>query len=101
MAESVAFTNVCTALENETGFSRVEARGTVRLAFKGAGLDAKSVTVEQMKVVLDRVLPAELEIRGIADSEAVCRMLSRGLGQIASGGSEETPEDVFCGLGGN
>jgi len=52
MADSAAFTHICDALESETSFSRIEARGTIRLALKSAGLAANSVTPEQIKVVV-------------------------------------------------
>jgi hypothetical protein len=44
MADSPCFDRVCAALESETSLDRIEARGTVRLALKGAGLDAASDT---------------------------------------------------------
>ena len=97
MAESAAFTHLCQALESETTFSRIEARGTVRLALKSAGLNAKNITIEQMKVILERVFPKELESRGVPDPEGVCRMLIRGLGQVVSAAAESA-EDVFRSL---
>ena len=101
MADSAAFTHVCNALESETTFSRIEARGTIRLALKSAGLAASSVTPEQIQVVIERVLPAELESRGIPDPESICRSITRGLGGIASEASGDTPESVFRRLGGS
>jgi hypothetical protein len=101
MAEATAFTHVCAVLESETTFSRIEARGTVRLALKSAGLDAKHITVEQMKVILERIFPGELESRGVPDPAGVCRMLIRGLSQVATSTSGDTPEDVFSRLGGS
>jgi hypothetical protein len=100
MADSAAFSQACLALENDTSFSRIEARGTMRLALKGAGLDPKNVTLEQMRVVLERVLPAELENRGVPESEDICQSISRGLEQVAHGRTDETPEEVFSRLGG-
>jgi len=100
MAETAVFTHLCDALESETTFSRIESRGTVRLALKAAGLDAKNITVEQMKVILERVFPRELESRGVPDPEGVCRMLIQGLDRITSSKSADTPEDVFSRLGG-
>jgi hypothetical protein len=101
MAESPAFTHVCEALENATSFSRIEARGTIRLSLKSAGLAANSVTAEQMRIVVERVLPAELENRGVLDSERVCQAMTRGLSGIASEASSDTPESVFRRLGGS
>jgi len=99
MAESAAFSRAFFVLENEASFSRSEARGTIRLALKWAGLDAKSVTVEQLRVVLEHLLPIELERPGVP--EAGCRKLSRGLTQVVIDSVEETPEDVFSRLGGS
>ena len=100
MADSQAFAHVCVELENETTFSRIEARGTVRLALKSAGLDAKTVSIDQMKVVLERVLPTELESRGIESPKSTCAILAEGLARISTKPSEDTPEDVFSRLGG-
>jgi hypothetical protein len=101
MADSAAFTHVCDALESATTFSRIEARGTIRLALKSAGLAASSVTPGQIQVVIERVLPAELESRGIPDPESICRSITRGLGAIAHEASGDTPESVFSRLGGS
>jgi hypothetical protein len=101
MAESAAFAHVCAELESETTFSRIEARGTVRLALKSAGLDANNITVEQMKVILERILPGELESRGVPDPAGVCESLIQGLRQVAPSTSGDTPEDVFSRLGGS
>ena len=101
MADSAAFAHVSNALESATSFSRIEARGTIRLALKSAGLSANSVTPEQIRVVIERVLPVELENRGIPDPESVCRAIARGLAAIASEASSDTPESVFHRLGGS
>ena len=44
-------------LEYHTGFDRLEARGTLRIALKIAGLTAKSVTVGALCVVFVKVMP--------------------------------------------
>ena len=51
MADATAFKRVCGEVEAGTGLSALEARGTVRLALKQAGFDAKSVNPQQMSVV--------------------------------------------------
>ena len=101
MAESAAFTHLCIALENETTFSRIEARGTVSLALKSAGLDSKNITIDQMKVILERAFPGEHANRAVEDPKGVCRILIRGLSEVAAETSGETPEDVFSRLGGS
>jgi hypothetical protein len=99
MAESQAFDFVCDQLEQGTQLDRLAARGTVRLALKQAGLEASSVTPDQMGVVVERVLPAELSSRGI-EADAVCAAIRRGLGGLRGGPAMETPDAVFKRLGG-
>jgi hypothetical protein len=59
-------------LESHSGLPRLEARGTLRIALKLAGLAANSVTAGQLSVVFDKVMPGELEKRGVSDAAAVC-----------------------------
>jgi len=92
------FDFVAEQLESRSDFEKLEARGTVRLALKESGLDAKTVTSEQMLVVLDKVMPAELETRGIAEATAVCGALATALKEAAAelaGSAEASPEEVF------
>jgi len=100
VADSEAYEYVSGAIEAETSLDRLEARGTVRLALKQAGLDPSSVSAAQMKVVLDRVLPAELAARGIDAAEDACSKVKSGLAGIADTTSGDTPEAVFSRLGG-
>ena len=100
MADSPAFDFVCSELEQRSNLDRLEARGTVRLALREAGLEARSVTPDQMKVVVERVLPKELTTRGIADADAVCSRLKQGLSQVQMGARSESPDSVFERLGG-
>jgi len=100
MSDSEAFAFVCGQLEEKTGLDRLAVRGTVRLALKQAGLEARSVAPDQMKVVVEKLLPAELSSRGIEAGEGVCQTIGTGLGGMASGPSIETPDAVFKRLGG-
>ena len=59
-------------LEHHTSLDRLEARGTLRIALKIAGLTAKSVTVDQLDVVFQKLMPGELEKRGEGDAARVC-----------------------------
>ena len=101
MAESQVFDWVCDLLERETVLNRLEARGTVRLAMREAGLTPKTVTVDQIAVVLEKLLPQELEARAIENGEAVCRRLAE---EVRRKGFDETvdtesPEAIFRRLG--
>lgn len=100
MADSPAFDFVCTKLEELTDLDRLAARGTVRLALKEAGLEARSVTSEQMGVVLDKVLPPELVARGIEGGNVMCVEIAGGLAGLGSFAEAETPDAVFKRLGG-
>lgn len=102
MADTI-FDFVAEKLEQATDFDKLEARGTVRLALKQSGLDAKSTTRDQMTVVLQKVLPGELKTRGIDGPDAVCAGIVQALGSFegaeASGG-DRSPEAVFERIGG-
>ena len=102
VADTPTFDWVCGELEQRTSLDRLEARGTVRIALKQAGLDPQSLTPDQMKVVLEKVMPGELAARGVADADRVCQAMAREVSGIdaGSGGEGETPEAVFRRLAG-
>lgn len=100
MADAAAFDFICEQLEARTSLDRLAARGTVRIALKQAGLDPRSVTPEQMAVVVEKVLPNELKSRGIADVAALCNDLAAKARRVASASGAETPDAVFRRLGG-
>jgi hypothetical protein len=91
-------------LEHRTALDRLEARGTLRLAFKQAGLDPKNASSEQLDVLFERVLPGELEMRGVDDVASVCRAV---LGDIANSPAADGEaasgrvDDIFRRLGGD
>ena len=100
MAESPVFTATCNELDQRTSLSGLEARGTIRIALKSAGLEAKSVTVDQMNVVLEQVLPKELALRGVDDTDDVCQSIASSIQNVVQGSSDgETPDTVFERLG--
>ena len=92
-------------LERHTDFDRLEARGTLRLALKAAGLAANTLTVEQLAVVVERVLPGELSTRGIDDTTAVCAAVMASVKEsaaaLATPDAEGSVDDVFRRLGGD
>jgi hypothetical protein len=96
------FDFVAGEIEERTDLGRLEARGTVRIALREAGLDARSVSVEQMSVVLERVLPGELRSRGVDRPDALCNAMAAAVLSQRPGRSAaaESPEDVFRRLGG-
>ena len=100
MAQSI-FEHTADGLEERTDLEKLEARGTVRLGLKQAGLDAGSVTVNQMLVVLEQVLPAELKARGVEQADSVCEAIRTSLkaahpaDAAGVGDAAESPEAVF------
>lgn len=100
MAETI-FEFVAEQLQVSTDLEKLEARGTVRIALKAAGLDARSVTKEQMAVMLQRAMPSELASRGVDDAERICQGLVSRLKDfaVAAPSTGESPEDVFRRLG--
>ena len=91
-------------LEHHTSLDRIEARGTLRLALKDAGLDPKRVTPGQLCVVLAKVMPRELETRGVGDPTAVCNAVTNDLTKswaLTDMPSSSDPDEVFRRLGGD
>jgi len=69
---------------------------------KQAGFEPSSIDSKQMQTILERVMPAELESRGIDGAAALCSELARSLGSAEVGGAApvgESPEEVFRRLG--
>lgn len=100
MADAPVFELVCDELERRTSLGRLEARGTVRLALKEAGLAANAVSVREMQVVLERVLPAALASRGVENGDALCNEIRIGAARLKDAQAKDTPEAIFGRLGG-
>jgi len=75
MADSPVFERTCELIEELTSLDRLEARGTLRIALRAAGLDAGGVDARQMGVVTERVLPPELATRGVEEPDEVSRRI--------------------------
>lgn len=97
MATSI-FDLAADQLEQRTHFAKLEARGTVRLALKSAGLEPREVSAAQMAVVFTRVMPNELRARGVENPEPVCEAVVSELKNAHEESSEapaSSPEEVF------
>jgi hypothetical protein len=84
MADSPVFDRVCAEVERATSLDRLTTRGTLRIACKGAGLDPASIDGLQMQVLLRRVLPSELQTRGVADAAALCERIAVAVAGVAA-----------------
>lgn len=96
-AESPLFNWLSESLEKKTSWSRLEARGTVRLAAKLGGVDPDSATEQELAGVIQYILPDELERRGI-DGKEMCRELLGELKTLdvkAPKVAPEAPDEVF------
>lgn len=93
------FDRVAEMLEEHTSFNRLEARGTLRIALKDSGFDAKSVAPDQLAVVIEKLLPLHLRDRGIEDPERVCRLLVDSISNEPSVDAADSPEAIFARLG--
>ena len=100
MADESTFDFLCGELERASSLDRLEARGTVRIAVKQAGLDLNNASPRELAVVVEKVLPAELSTRGIENADSLCSALANQVGARQAGGeSRETPEAIFARLG--
>jgi hypothetical protein len=91
-------------LERHTRFNRLEARGTLRLALKAAGLELESVTAEQMQVVFEKLMPGELQKRDVNDATVVCAAVAKEIASVRVAPEADDSDDldsVFGRLGGD
>ena len=89
-------------LETRTEMDRLAARGTLRIALKQAGLDADKLTVTQLRAVFEKLMPKELEARGVSDATATCRAAMNEIANSADSigiAATSSPDDVFKRLG--
>ena len=98
---SAAFELACEVLELESSLNRLEARGTIRLALKRAGLEVRTVDRYQMQVVVERILADELTARGVDPRPVSAALLRRLLRLPDDGASATAPDAVFRKLGGD
>lgn len=98
-SESPVFCRTCEELERLTSFDRLEARGTVRLGLKGAGLDPATVDVPQMTAMLRKLLPAELASRGVDDGDRIGEEIARAIADIVFDGPVDRASSAAATIG--
>jgi hypothetical protein len=87
------FTTVADRLCELSDLDRLEARGTIRLAFKKAGLDVMSFGLDELEAVFSKIMPGELEARGCTDAVATCDAIMESLaGDVPESAAESTDE---------
>jgi hypothetical protein len=95
MAGSAPFEAICRELSGAKGMDRWTARGTLQLALMDAGLDAATVSASQLAIVVERLLPRQLQSHGGVDIAAVCARLRDILATMPAEGGEDSAEAVF------
>ena len=77
--KSDLFALVADGLEAETVFGRLETRGTLRIALKKAGVDAKNFTLVELEATFAKIMPDELARRGVRNAIGVCDTVLKSL----------------------
>ena len=96
MADSPAFDFVAERIERLTNLSDTSARGALRLALKAALFDPRTVDGMQMLTVIERILPGELQVRGVKDPMFVCKTLAIAVkASFRSWSDFQSPEFIF------
>lgn len=100
MAESL-FDFVAGLLEERTNLDMLEARGTLRITLKAAGLEARGLERQALLAAIERLLPAQLASRAVPDPDGVCAQLAGDIRRAAAfeDRPERSPEDIFRRLG--
>jgi hypothetical protein len=101
VADSPAFERAAAALESLSGLDRLGARGTLRLALKSVGLEAKTATRIQVQAIVSKVLPGELDSRGIADPASICAKIAVLIADIEDTGPGRSALEVFQRMAGS
>ena len=91
-------------LEASTEMDRLAARGTLRIALKEAGLDPRKLTIPHLRAVFEKLMPKELDARGVSDTAATCRTVMDEIALSANAidtAPSSSPDDIFKRLGGS
>jgi hypothetical protein len=99
--DAALFDFAANSLQQHSPFDRLEARGTLRIALKAAGLEPKNLTESQLQVVFEQVMPGELDSHGVSDVTAVCAAVIADLESVRGGAEDAiatSPDDVFARL---
>ncbi len=87
-------------VSQRSALSRPEARGMLRMVLRDCGLQADTVTVAQLKVVVLRALGAALARVKVDAPEQVCAALAQDLESAPLAAPKaEDPADIFGRLG--
>ena len=77
--DSDSFTIVADRLCQLSDLDRLEARGTIRIGFKKAGVDVGCFGLDDLEAVFAKIMPGELAARGCADARTICAAIMKSL----------------------
>lgn len=96
MSPPSLFDALAAELEARTSFNSLEARGTLRLALRKAGLEPGKLTREHTTALVEKILPEELRARGVDEVEGVCHALLERIAGLPDESAEgHRPETLF------
>jgi len=95
MSESL-FDRMAQVLEERTSLSRLEARGTLRLVLRDAGLEPDKLTPRYAEAVVEKMLPKALQSRGVTEASEACVAVAQ-VAQASGAGAADAhrPETLF------
>ena len=96
--DATLFDLVAERLEHHSELNRIESRGTLRIALKSAGIEPKSLAIDELRVVFAKLMPGELEQRGMSEAAAVCSAVMDDVTdspEAAEADRSNKPDDVF------
>ena len=94
------FTIVSDRLCEISELDRLEARGTIRIAFKQAGVDVQRFGLDDLEAVFAKIMPGELEKRGCADASAICDAIMKSLEGDLPQTATRSKDEIMQRLGG-
>jgi hypothetical protein len=95
MTPASLFDWISDQVEQATNWSRLEARGTVRLALKELGLDPRTVRKREVTAAVRIALGPALMSRRVTNASAVCEELIRRLEVVDIEPVADSPEEIF------
>ena len=95
------FDQAAEELARQTDWTLLTARGTLRIAMKAGGVEPEGVGSRELRAVVERLMPRELELRGIGEPELVCAALIERVGDVVSDRSSSDSDEVFRRLAGD
>jgi hypothetical protein len=96
---SQAFEAVQAELMKSANMERYAAKGAIQLALMDAGLEAGNVTSSQMKVVVEKLLPKQLQSQKVANVPSLCERIRDALSLLGDDVRADSPDKVFQRLG--